>query len=321
GPPYPPSGAALGGTPTIPVDVPITSVFLLLFILGAGMHMGIFQFNKKKAHKFLMTLLVFGFCMCRIVTMALRISWATEPRNIKLGIAAMIFVQAGTVLLFVVNMIFAQRIIRAQHPTVGWSKAFDVFCRLIIVVIVLTLIALITVTVLSFYTLDTYTRHVAHVVQVYGSTYYAAIAALPIPMVILGLVVPRRIRTEKFGKGRFRTKIGVLLASSILLSIGAIWRCVTTWLDPTLADDPWYMGKAPFYTCNFTVEFLVVLLFAAVRVDRRFHVPNGAKGRGSYHTLPGANGEFPKNMDWKQHELARKPSVLRIFSEEELFDD
>ncbi|KAK3062192.1 hypothetical protein LTS18_004631, partial [Coniosporium uncinatum] len=59
GPPYPPSEAALGGTPSIIPDVPITAVFLFLFTTGAAMHMTIFQLNKKRAHKFLMTLLVF----------------------------------------------------------------------------------------------------------------------------------------------------------------------------------------------------------------------------------------------------------------------
>jgi len=69
GPPYPPADAGLGGSPSIIPDVPITAVFLFLFMTGAAMHMTIFQINKKKAHKFLMTLLIFGEfirCLCRV---------------------------------------------------------------------------------------------------------------------------------------------------------------------------------------------------------------------------------------------------------------
>ena len=37
------------------LDVPITSVFLFLFILAAIGHMTIFQINKRQGHKFVMS--------------------------------------------------------------------------------------------------------------------------------------------------------------------------------------------------------------------------------------------------------------------------
>jgi hypothetical protein len=33
---------------------------------------------------------------------------------------------------------------------------------------------------------------------------------------------------------------------------------------------------------NFGVEILTVYLYAIMRVDRRFHIPDGARGPGSY---------------------------------------
>lgn len=98
GPPYPPSTAALGGTPSPSLDVPITAVFLGLFILGAAGNMAIMISNRRRGHKFLMTNLCFGFCMARTVTCVMRIVWAYRLRNIQVGIAAMIFVQAGEIL-------------------------------------------------------------------------------------------------------------------------------------------------------------------------------------------------------------------------------
>jgi hypothetical protein len=60
GPPYPPTSWALGGIIEPQVDVPITSVFLGLFVVGAGAHMAIFQMNRAKGHKFLFSGLLFG---------------------------------------------------------------------------------------------------------------------------------------------------------------------------------------------------------------------------------------------------------------------
>jgi hypothetical protein len=62
GGPYQPRVWQLGGTPDVSVDVPITAVFLFLFIIGAAAHMTIFQLNRKKGHKFLMSALLFGKC-------------------------------------------------------------------------------------------------------------------------------------------------------------------------------------------------------------------------------------------------------------------
>jgi hypothetical protein len=60
GPPYPPTTWALGGIIEANVDVPITSVFLGLFVVGAATHMAIFQLNRSKGHKFLFSALLFG---------------------------------------------------------------------------------------------------------------------------------------------------------------------------------------------------------------------------------------------------------------------
>jgi hypothetical protein len=60
GPPYLPTTWALGGTPKKSVDIPITAVFLVLFMISAATHMKIFQRNNKKGHKFLFNAALFG---------------------------------------------------------------------------------------------------------------------------------------------------------------------------------------------------------------------------------------------------------------------
>jgi len=107
GPPYPPTAAGLGGLPTTTLDDPIIAVFLFLFIVAAATHMTIFQVNRRRGKKFLMSAMTFGFCMARIAATCLRLGLSTHPTNISLAIAAQVFVAAGVVILFIVNLIFA----------------------------------------------------------------------------------------------------------------------------------------------------------------------------------------------------------------------
>src|SRR5205814_9382537 len=120
-----------------------------------------------------------------------------------------------------------------------------------------------------------------------------AIAFLPIPMLALGLILPRRIRTEKFGSGRFRYKLAILASASALCTIRAGYSCGVNWLPPTPLQPGvptrWQYSKLAFYLFNFTPEIMVVALYAIVRVDRRFYVPSGV--RGSYMAAPLALGD------------------------------
>lgn len=138
-------------------------------------------------------------------------------------------------------------------------------------------------TVQSFYTLDPNTRAVDRSLQLYGSTFLAIFATLPLPIVVLSLLVPYS-PLDRFGVGRLRTKVIVLLVSTTLLSVGAWYRCGSTWAPPVPRSQPLpgYLGKGPFYIFNFFVEIQTVLMYAILRVDLRYHIPNGAKGIGSY---------------------------------------
>lgn len=269
--------------PTVGTDVPIATVFLVLFIIGAVTHMTFLQLNRRRHHKFILSGLLFGFCMARIVSNAMRIAWAAHPTNVRLAIAAMVFVSAGVVLLFVVNIIFAQRILRAADPSLGWHKALGSFFRAVYALMVVTLIMIITVTVQSFYTLNPNTKRIDRNIQLYGGTYFAVVAFIPIPMVIFSFIVSRRKPVEHFGVGSFHGKMLIVLAAAVLLTLGATFRVGTSYLPPRPWDHPGgYHSKACFYIFNFVLEILVVYLYAIVRVDLRFHVPNGASGPGDY---------------------------------------
>jgi hypothetical protein len=228
-----------------------------------------------------------GFCMCRICTFTLRLTWSVKRTNVSIALASNIFVAAGTPILYIINLVFAQRIIRAQHPKFGWHKSLSILARFVVVSVIAALILLIFAGITMSFTLDTALRQRCRDIQLFGTTFYTFIAFLPIPMVLIGLVLPKRIRTEKFGQGRFRTKIIVLITSTSLLTLRAVWGTTTSWITPVPRIEalPWYYSKFAFYCVQLLPELLVVYLYAFVRVDRRFFTPTGQ--RNSYLQLPG----------------------------------
>jgi Protein of unknown function (DUF3112) len=239
--------------------------------------------------------------MARIMANILRISWACKPKNISLAIAAQIFVAAGVVILFIINLIFAQRLLRAAHPNVGWHKAASLAFKVWYAAIVVMLIFLISFTVRLFYVTDLNKKHQTAIVQRVGGVFYTITAFLPIPLTLISLSIPGSTKVQKFGSGRYRSKIFILLLCSAILTLGAGFRTGGSFYAVPKTESPWFYSKACFYIFNFSIEFTVVLLYALLRVDRRFHVPDGAHGPGSY---------VPDD----------KP-IRRVNTEEEVFDD
>jgi hypothetical protein len=190
-----------------------------------------------------------------------------------------------------------------------------------VVSIIVVLLLLIFAALQSSYTLDLNFHRIDRDIQLFGATFYTFIAFLPAPMILIGLILPRRIRTEKFGKGRFRTKIAVLLSSTILLTLRALWSTVALWLPPAPLEAPtrFYYSKYAFYTVQLLTELLVVYLYAFVRVDRRFYTPTGQ--RNSYLVLPGPNDTLTQ-LNRREIETARSTTTtIKVFTEEELFED
>lgn len=222
--------------------------------------------------------------MARISTCALRIASVTHQTNARLAIAAAIFVGAGVLILFIINLLWAQRILRSMHPTIGWHRGLSIAFRAIYVIIFFTFVGTIITVVQSFYTLRPRTLFIDRAYQLYGSTFLAVVATLPILLVLVSLAMPRRNPPEKFGVGSLNVKIAILLTGSTLIALGAWYRCGTNYMAPVPRTQslPDYFAKPCFYIFNFGVEILTSYLYFISRVDLRFHVPDGAKEPGSY---------------------------------------
>ncbi len=220
--------------------------------------------------------------MARIMALTLRIVWASHPTNANVLIAASVFTAAGVLLLFVVNLIFAQRIVRAYHPGFGWHRAVTLVFRFLIFSVIALLIMVITVTVHSFFTLDPDARDKDRKVQLFVGTYLAVLAFLPIPIVTLAAAFPRKTRVEKFGSGRFRTKLALILFTSTLLTLGAGFRVGINFSPRPITNPAWYHSKPAYYCFNYVIEIIVVYTYVIARFDRRFHIPNGSSKPGDY---------------------------------------
>lgn len=287
GGPYAPRTASLGGRPTKDVDVPICSVFLVLFLAAGIAHMTLFLRNKRRGHKFIPSAVTFGFCMSRLVANSLRIAWACHPQNLQLAIAAGIFVAAGILLLFILNLLFAQRMLRAAFPRFGWSVALSWAFKVLYILIAPCIIMVITVVVQSAYTLNANTHRIDRDVQLAGVTYFAVFSFLPLPIVTLVLLLSHGKHVEPFGSGSWYAKGFTVLLSGVLLCLGASFRAGTLWMPPRPVTDPaWYHSKACFYVFVFTLDWLVVMVFLLARVDRRFWVPNGSSKVRHYRGEP-----------------------------------
>jgi len=276
--PYVPPIAFLGGVPNITTDVPILSVFLLLFVGGAITHMAIFQVNNRKdpRHFFLLSALTFGFCMSRIVTIAMRLAWATHPDNIQVSIASSVLNSAGTILLFIINLIFAERILRSLHPKLQEHTTLHTIGKFYIGSVVAVLVILITSVVYGYYTLDPTKQSQFAAMRKFGVIYFTVFSASGMLITLAAIAFPSDDDPVPFGKkGGLRSQVLIVLLASTLLTFGAAFRAGTTFLTPRPASNPaWYHSKAAFYCVYFVVEILVVYLYAIMRVDHRFYVPD-----------------------------------------------
>ncbi|KAJ3546377.1 hypothetical protein NM208_g2020 [Fusarium decemcellulare] len=282
GPPYLPRGAVLGLTPSPVPDIPISSVLVVIFVLSAIFNMTILQVNLRRKHKFILSGVLFGFSMARMMANILRIAWAAHNDNARLVIAASIFANAGVLLLFVTNLILLQRIVRAYHPIIGWSKALGWVFRFLYSAVVACLIMVVISVVYSYYTIDPHTQSQLRTIRLTAAVFLAILSFLPIPSVITCLLLPRSSPIDHFGQGSMRAKLILLVFTATLLSLGACFRAGGAFIQRPINNPGWFNSKAAYYCFNYVIELIVVGTYAFSRFDRRFHIPNGSCAPGHY---------------------------------------
>ncbi|KAI0009509.1 hypothetical protein F4779DRAFT_640480 [Xylariaceae sp. FL0662B] len=313
--------AVIGGTPTPPVDDPVACVLLSLFAASAGAHLAILRRGrarakkkKKKKHRrdlrffYLCGTLLVALCVLRAAALIVRVVWASTPAAGRgVAVAANITTQTGSVLVFVLNLVFAHRVLRAYLPKLGRGRgrareAGRAAFAFLLVCVAGCLIATITASAQSFFASDARVRHRDHVVLLVAGTYLAALAFLPVPIVALpALLTPRgEFPVEKFGSGRWRTKVGLLLFTSLIATLGAGFRAGATF-DTRPADRPaWFHGRAAYYCFNYVTDLVISTAYLLARCDRRFLVVSGGARKHDHpshdqESAPGAGADNGEN--------------------------
>jgi hypothetical protein len=275
-------------------------VFLVLYILGAASHMTIFQLNRRQGHKFIPSVVTFGFCMMRTLTCSLRIGWAYKPTNVSLGIASSIFTNAGVLAIFVLELLFAQRCLRAAFPKFGWSKAVHNAFLLNYLLIPCVLVMIIVTTIYTHYTLDASALKSCRDCLLVATVYLSFFSFLPLPLAIGIAIVPKGSDRENFGTGSFAAKLWIVGVTSFLLCLGAVFRTAVNFMPSRPATNPYsFQGRACFYIFYFTLEILVVYTFIFARIDKRFWIPNGSRGTYSVNGLANETSEEEKSAEAK----------------------
>jgi hypothetical protein len=248
--------------------------------------------------------------MARILTCILRIVWATMPHAASTALAAQIFVNAGILIVYIINILFAQRILRALQPGIGWHNALRTAFKVLYALIGIALVLLIVFIVYGSYTLSVSFHHAQMWALRSVSLYLLIVTALPLVLVPLAFLLPAHSKAETFGQGSLKSKAAILLVVSALCTLLAGFRMGTAWSDPRPIDNPaWFDSKAAFYCFNFMVEIMVLAIYTSVMIDKRFHVPNGSSKRQTYQ-LPEREGSDSIATDGGESELEKRHSDL-----------
>jgi Protein of unknown function (DUF3112) len=225
-----------------------------------------------------------------MTTVILRMVWSTKQSQISLAIAAQIFVNAGILLVYIINLLLVHRILRSLQPKIGWNSALNIILGMMFGLIAISLVLIVTFTVLTLYTLNQHIRIVTRDIQKAAITYLLIIAVLPLIILLLAFFLPHHSDPQLFGHGSIRSKAIVLGIGTCLCTLIAGFRAGTTWEAPRPINNPaWYDNKASFYIFNFTLEVSVIYLYILARIDKRFHVPDGSGKVRTYEISKGSN--------------------------------
>jgi hypothetical protein len=166
--------------------------------------------------------------MSRISTLVLRIAKATRQDNTQLAIAAGIFVNTGVLLVYITNLILAQRIVLAKLPHLGCHPAMRIAYKTLYTALAATLIMVIASIVITDYTLDTKTWLICQDTEVAAIIFLLFSTCLPIIHIATALLMSKSKSEETLGAGGTRGKIIVLSLLAGLCILDAGFKTGTT---------------------------------------------------------------------------------------------
>lgn len=196
-------------------------------------------------------------------------AWASRPGNVRIAVASQVLLQAGVLLLLLLNLILAERVLLARRPGPRARRCLRVLLRTMSALTVSALIMVVVSIIVSVYSLDQGTIQRCRAVQRTAASYLLVLAVAPAAL-LLGAALLSTEPIPRVTKVR-RSEIAVVLSSCLFCTLNAGFKAGVVWARPkSLFDPAWYHSRACLYTFVLGTEVVALVLLLATRADLRF---------------------------------------------------
>lgn len=238
--------------------------------------------RRHHQHLCAIAVILFLFSGERVLTCMLRLVWTHRLAHVRIAVAAQVFVQAGVLLLYLMNLLLVKKIWIERVPGVKLQYRLKVFLGLLSFCTVSILIMLIISIIVSVYTLNQRIITRCRDIQRAGETYFVLFAIVPIFLlfIIHCLSRNRSLQTGGFSppmaQNQARRKVAFVCLSTLFCLVNAGFKAGVVWMPVRpLLDPAWYHSQACLYAFVFGTELCVLLLCFVARVDLMFESERG----------------------------------------------
>jgi hypothetical protein len=217
------------------------------------------------------------FCFLGLATLCLRIGSILIGTDGYLYVGTVELQALMTVLLIFVNLAYAHRIIRGQHPVLGLIATAGF--ALLYFLMLFAICVLLAGVGQPYFSLDPQIVYNDRAFRIYAWSFFAVVSLLPIIFVGVSSCLPSRRREA----GTY-TQAWLLAVGTILVALQVWYVAGVEWVFPVsrFLPIPDWMTRSWYYIMIWTIDVLVIFLYAGARGPSRF---GGGRRRGA--TGPG----------------------------------
>lgn len=225
--------------------------------------------HRRKGHGRTIPIITFLFSGERVLACAVRMAWASRPGNVRVAVASQVLLQAGVLLLLLLNLILAQRVLLGQRPGPRTRRWLRVLLGAMSALTVSALIMVVVSIIVSVYSLDQRTIERCRDVQRAAASYLLVLAMAP-AVLLLGAALLSNKPMPRVTKAR-RSEVAIVLSSCLLCTLNAGFKAGVVWARPkSLFDPAWYHSRACLYTLVLGTELVALVMLLATRADLKF---------------------------------------------------
>lgn len=225
--------------------------------------------HRRKGHNRTIPIITFLFSGERVLACAVRMAWASRPDSVRIAVASQVLLQAGVLLLLLLNLILAERVLLGRRPGPRARRCLRVLLGAMSALTVSALIMVVVSIIVSVYSLDQSTIERCRDVQRAAASYLVVLAVAPAALLSVAPLFSTeptpRVTTLR------RSEVAVVLSSCLLCTLNAGFKAGVVWARPkSLFDPAWYHSRSCLYTFVLGTEVVALVLLLATRADLKF---------------------------------------------------